>query len=269
MGRFLSHIRFMFVAVIVIGLSAQPLAQSPLSLRQAVTGEPGQKTPEISTLELERILADNGAMVLDARPYREFAMSHIPSAVNVAPKPNVQMSMYVSDVAEIDRLVGGRKDTPLVLYCNGPQCAKSNRLAAELVDAGYTNVRRYQVGIPVWRAVVGVCQIELDAVRYVVANDKTAVIIDAREAAAFKAGSLPGARNVPRSLVLDRKDTGEIKQAKDDGRLPMEDHNTRVIVVGQDAAAARYVAEAVAREAFHNVTYFAGSFDQLRAILKK
>jgi rhodanese-related sulfurtransferase len=245
------------------------LTQSPTALRQAVTGEPEQKTREISTLELERILADNSALVLDARPYREFAMSHIPGAVNVAPKPNVPMSMYVSDVVEIGRLAGGRKEAPIVLYCNGPQCGKSNRLAAELVDAGYTNVRRYQLGIPIWRAVVGVCQIEIEAVQHVLANDKTAVIIDAREAGAFAGGSLPGARNIARSLVLDRKDTGEIKQAKDDGRLPMEDHNTRVIVVGQDGATARYVADALAREAFQNVTYFAGSIDQLRTAVKK
>ena len=51
-----------------------------------------------------------------------------------------------------------------------------------------------------------------------------------------------------------------MKQAKDDGRLPMEDHNTRVLVVGTDAAAARHVAEALAREAFHNVSYFPGPF---------
>ena len=39
-----------------------------------------------------------------------------------------------------------------------------------------------------------------------------------------------------------------------------EDHNTRILVIGADRAAARYVAEALAREAFHNVSYFAGPF---------
>ena len=45
---------------------------------------------------------------------------------------------------------------------------------------------------------------------------------------------------------------GEVKRAKDDGRLPMEDHNTRLILIGAEAAEARYVADALAREAFHN-----------------
>ena len=47
----------------------------------------------------------------------------------------------------------------------------------------------------------------------------------------------------------------------------MEDHNTRLIVVGADAASARHVAEALAREAFHNVSYFAGGVGDARKAL--
>ena len=97
------------------------------------------------------------------------------------------------------------------------------------------------------------------------ADDRTAVLIDVREPNSFRNGSLPSARNIPRSLVLEGKDVGEVKRAKDDGRLPMEDHNTRVIVFGSDAAMARYVAEALAHEAFHNVAYFAGTFAEAQA----
>ena len=156
MNRLLMLARPVVIVFIAMLVSTARLStQAPLSVRQAVVGETGHTTPEVSTADLERILADQSATVLDARPYREFAMSHIPGAVNVAPKTGVPMSMYVSDVAEIGRLLDGRKTAPVVLYCNGPQCGKSNRLAAELVEAGYTNVRRYQLGIPIWRAVVG------------------------------------------------------------------------------------------------------------------
>jgi rhodanese-related sulfurtransferase len=54
-----------------------------------------------------------------------------------------------------------------------------------------------------------------------------------------------------------------VKAAKDDGRLPMEDHNIRLIVVGRDGTQAQAVAEAIAKEAFHNVAYFGGTFDTL------
>jgi hypothetical protein len=66
--------------------------------------------------------------------------------------------------------------------------------------------------------------------------------------------------------VKPGKDVGEVKKAKDDGRLPMEDHNTRIIVFGRDEAQAKAVAEAIAREAFHNVSYFAGSLEQLQTV---
>ena len=69
--------------------------------------------------------------------------------------------------------------------------------------------------------------------------------------------------------MLDGKDIGEVKRAKDDGRLPMEDHNTRIVVLGVDAAQARYVAQALAREAFHNVSYFAGSFQTVLDALSR
>ena len=71
-------------ALAVLVFTALPSAQAPPSMRQAIVGETGPATPEISTADLERILADKSATVLDARPYREFAMSHIPGAVTVA-----------------------------------------------------------------------------------------------------------------------------------------------------------------------------------------
>ena len=253
-----------FIALLVLATAA---GQTIPTIFDAVLGETGQPTAEVSTEELRHILADKSALVLDARPAREYAISHIPGAVNVAPKPGVSMSMYVSDVAEIDRLVHQRKDTAIVLYCNGPYCGKSKRLAAELVGAGYTKVRRYQLGIPVWRALGGVTQIEPEGLRSVLANDHTAVVVDVREGQERQANAFPNAQSIPRSAVLEGKDVGEIKRAKDDGRLPMEDHNTRLVVIG-GAVPARYVAEALAREAFDNVSFFAGSIEEARAGLK-
>lgn len=251
--------------VVAVGLSA---AQVPPTIQQAILNEPDQRTAEVSTEELTQILATRTATVFDARPFREFAISHIPGALNVAAKPAVPMSEYVSDVAEIGRAVAGDKNTPTILYCNGPYCGKSKRLAEELLAAGYTNVRRYQLGIPVWRALGGVCQIEMEGLRYVLQHDRTAVVIDAREPDQFQAGTLPGARNIPRSLILEGKDVGEIKHAKDDGRLPMEDHNTRLIVIGNDSASARDMAQAITHEAFHNVAFFAGSFAEASALVR-
>src|SRR5688500_8102621 len=96
---------------------AAPFPGAEVSVRQATLMESNQATPEISTEELPPRLAAGGGYVFDARPHLEWAVSHIPGALNVAPKPGVPASLYVSDVAEIGRVVP-HKDTPIVLYCN-------------------------------------------------------------------------------------------------------------------------------------------------------
>ena len=227
----------------------------------------GLPAGEVSTEELERILATGEAVVLDTRPHLEYSISHIPGAQNVAARPGVPMSIYVSDVAEVRRLVNGDSTRTLVLYCNGPFCPKSKRLGDELETAGHARVLRYQLGIPVWRAFGGVTVIEPDGLRHVLELDRTAVVIDVREASSFQAGSIPGSRNIPRSAVLEGRDVGEVRNAKDDGRLPMHDHNTRIIVIGANPADARFVAQALAHEAFHNVSYFPGTYEDARAAL--
>lgn len=44
----------------------------------------------------------------------------------------------------------------------------------------------------------------------------------------------------------------------------MLDHNTRIIVFGENGAQARAVAASLAKNAFANVTFFDGTVDQLR-----
>ena len=100
--------------------------------------------------------------------------------------------------------------------------------------------------------------IEPSGFRHILANDRTAVFIDTRDPGEFLEESVPGSVNVPRSMMAT-----DIKAAKDDGRLPMMDHNTRIIVFGNNGDEARDVAIALAAEAFHNVAFFDGSYAQL------
>jgi rhodanese-related sulfurtransferase len=221
----------------------------PPTILDAVAGasaEPGgQRAPEISTRELQRALDAGSVLVFDARSPKEFATGHLPGALNVAGKPGLPPSQYTSDIREVERAVQGNKARPIILYCNGVYCGRSRRLADDLIAAGFTSVRRYQLGMPVWRALGGVQEIELEGLLDVLRNDRTAVLLDARGA-----GGLPGARGLP---------VAEVRDAKDDGRLPMDDHHTRILVVGASAQDARALAEGVARDAFDNVAYYAGS----------
>lgn len=243
-GRLLACFGALLLAGLLPAMTAQ--AQSSPDIFKATLAQPDQKTAEVSTEELRRILAEGSATVFDARPFLEYAVGHIPGALNVAAKPGIPMSVYVSDVREIERVLGGKKDAPIVLYCNGPFCGKSKRLSEELLVAGFTDVRRYQLGAPVWRALGGVMQIEPAGFQHVRAGDDTAVVFDARGAEEFEAGTLEGARHLPKE---------EVAKAKDDGRLPMNDHNTRIIAFAASAAEARVAAEEIAKNAFHNVAF--------------
>jgi rhodanese-related sulfurtransferase len=122
------------------------------------------------------------------------------------------------------------------------------------VKLGYTRVRRYQLGLPVWRALGNTVQTDLEGFRYVLTRDKTAVFVDARAAKEFAKETIPGAVNIR---------AGEADKANDDGRLPYRDKGTRIIVFAATAAEARVVAGEIAKKAYWNSSYFSGSFADL------
>jgi rhodanese-related sulfurtransferase len=226
-----------------------------LSILQATLAEPDQKTGEVSTGEMRRILADNSAIVLDTRSREEFDAGHIAGAKHVdAP---------ASDrIAAVTRLLNGDKTGALVLYCNGPFCQASRRFADDLVAANFTNVRRYQLGIPIWRALGGPTEIELEGIARIYGVDRTAVLIDVRAAADFSRGTIRGARNLrPDTLGTTIKDmmSGQLKDAP----LPLDDFNRRIVLVGADGSQARKMAEAMSTRPWHNVAYYPGSIETL------
>jgi rhodanese-related sulfurtransferase len=253
------------IAAITIGnvFAASPLAQrlptnvSNLpSIFDGILKKPAD-SPEISTAEFQKALDNASAIILDARPYEEYAVSHVPGALTVPGKPGTTPALYVADVNDIVRRVPD-KAQPLIVYCNGLFCGRSERFAEELIKTGYFNVRRYQLGAPGWRALGGVMQAEKPALLRLIAKDRTAVLIDATT----EPGGKPRLRDAV-SIPLQ-----DASKAKDDGRLPMTDHNTRIFVVGDNGAEARAVAEAIVHDAFHNVTFFDGAITDLPELLE-
>jgi hypothetical protein len=101
-------------------------------------------------------------------------------------------------------------------------------------------------------------QVEKPALLRLLAQDATSVLIDARAVAGLK----------PRLRDAVAIPLPEASKAKDDGRLPMTDHNTRIFVVGSNGAEAHAVAEAIVHDAFHNVTFFGGALTDLPELLQ-
>src|SRR5882672_12370013 len=132
--------------------------------------EPPQPGTEISTERLQQILASGSIPVFDVRFELEYAISHIPGAIDIPPVNNTSVEREVS---QISALVNDKLDAEFVLTCNGPFCGKSKRVAAALALAGYDNFDRYQLGLPVWRALGNAVQTDFEGFAYVFNRDRT------------------------------------------------------------------------------------------------
>jgi rhodanese-related sulfurtransferase len=234
-----------FAAALAV-VAVPALAQSVF---QAVLTETNQKTPEANTADVLRALADGSAIVADSRKRAEYVAGHIAGAKNA------------SSVDEMLKVVNGDKGKAIILYCNGPHCQASRNLGGELVAAGFTDVRRYQLGIPMWRALNGPAEIELEGIVRIFGADRTAVYFDARSSEEFARGTLPGAHNIPIG------NTGRVALGEKAPAL-QNDFNTRIILFGRDGAQARKLAAAVGKTPYQNVSYFPGTFEELAAAVK-
>src|SRR5499433_4285865 len=175
-------------AVVCIALAALAVIAVPAfaqSVFQATLAETNQKAPEANTADVQRALADGSAIVVDSRKHAEYVAGHIAGARNA------------SSIDEMLKVVSGDRSKAVILYCNGQHCQASRNLSGELVAAGFTNVRRYQLGIPMWRALNGPVEIELEGIVRIFGVDRTAVYFDARSSEEFARGTLPGALNIP------------------------------------------------------------------------
>lgn len=234
------------------GMVATVKPEAPPDIYWAEVAEPAPKTSQVSTADLRRVLAEDSEILLDSRKRAEFEAGHIAGARNVAPPAGTPVADYI---AAVERLVNGDKNRPLVIYCNGQYCRQGRQLSAQLVEAGFANVRRYQLGIQVWRALSLPVEIELEGILRIFGVDRTVVYFDARSPDEFANGSILEAHNVP----ADEVETAGLTNAP----LPRNDFNTRVVIFGRDGAQARKLTDAMGRTPFQNVSYFPGTFEQL------
>ncbi len=93
----------------------------------------------VSRKELARWIKDGLVTVLDVRPADEFALGHLPGAVNIP------LKALTRQLKKLDR------STEIVAYCRGPYCVLSFEAVARLRKLGF-NVRRLEDGFPEWKA---------------------------------------------------------------------------------------------------------------------
>jgi ArsR family transcriptional regulator len=93
----------------------------------------------VSRAELMQRLKAGLVTVLDVRPEDEFALGHVPGAVNI---PLGQLGKRLADLDPAHEIVA---------YCRGPYCVLSYEAVALLRAHGFS-VRRLEDGLPEWRA---------------------------------------------------------------------------------------------------------------------
>lgn len=98
---------------------------------------------EIDIKEMVAILqGKRGEYLLgDARPGKKFPAGYIPSAVSTFP----------DDKEAFLKALPENKAGLLVFYCGGPTCPFTGKAVKAATEAGYTNIKGFQAGIPGWK----------------------------------------------------------------------------------------------------------------------
>jgi len=245
------------IAVLLTAALLPGQAQCPAipNIFQTTLLEQNQPGTEISTAMLQQILAAGTIPVLDVRFPQEYAISHIPGAINIPPDSTADPTNVQR---EVEQIAARFPDTsaPLVLTCNGPFCGKSKRVAKALIAAPYhyQQILRYQLGMPVWRALGNTVQTDLQGFAYIFNRDETAVFVDARSPQDSRSETVACAVNIQ---------PGEADVANTDGRLPLLDKGARIVVFADDPNVANQVASEIAKKAYWSSSYFGGTFSDL------
>lgn len=97
------------------------------------------RVESISQEELLERLVSGGMTLLDVRSGEEYALGHLPGALNI---PTEELDRRLAELPA---------DQEIVAYCRGPYCVLS-ATAAELLIAKGFRVRRLNAGFPEWKA---------------------------------------------------------------------------------------------------------------------
>ena len=140
-GKFV-HYRLSDDAVLTLFGALRKVAESNVAaVDRIVRGyfEDRDNMEPITRKQLSERLRDGLVTVIDVRPADEFAMGHVPGAVNV---PLGDLEARLSELP---------RSREIVAYCRGAYCVMSFEAAALLRARGF-KVRRLEDGLPEWRA---------------------------------------------------------------------------------------------------------------------
>jgi rhodanese-related sulfurtransferase/ABC-type phosphate/phosphonate transport system substrate-binding protein len=99
-------------------------------------------------------LNEHGTLFIDVRSNALYQQSHVRNAISVEYKEKSIKEINFNsseDQFDMSRLPL-KKDTPIVMYCDGTACWKSYKSVKMVIKAGYTSVYWFREGMPAWEA---------------------------------------------------------------------------------------------------------------------
>jgi len=127
---------------VVLAFSVNALRDDrlPLVPAPAVQAHRPGAPSDISLTEALNHFRARTAVFLDARDGYEFKAGHIPGAWSVPAGAH----------ADLPGRLQSRQEALIIVYCSDAECPKAEKLAAELVQTGLTNVRIMRQGWLAW-----------------------------------------------------------------------------------------------------------------------
>ena len=160
--------------------------------------------------------------LVDARPCKRYVTGHIPTAICI----------YGNELeSQLDKLPED-KDQLLIFYCGGPTCPYTRKSVEIAGNAGYTNVKGFQDGMPGWKKAG---QPVISEPSWVAKSlDPHHVLIDVRPRSESAAQHIESAVSMPAQAFVDMTQMfiAERKKAKLPG---VADKKAPIILYGNTA----------------------------------
>jgi len=120
------------------------LASTTANSKNYTSPETIDGTQKIEAEELIQLVNQNeNQIIIDSRISSDRNLGFIPGSISL-PDTN-------TNCESLARLIPEKSD-PVVFYCNGPKCRRSDHAVVIAVDCGYSRIYWFRGGIEAWRA---------------------------------------------------------------------------------------------------------------------
>ncbi len=134
------------LTAVLLGLLTNMINPAGIPIIGDWSEQPAQENAgEITVINVEqayKIWQSKDAVFIDARTPSDFAIDHIPGAINL---PRGNTSEYFTAIQTTIK-----PDTKLVVYCSSKDCEDSSVIANFLKNNEYTSIYLYEDGIIAW-----------------------------------------------------------------------------------------------------------------------